>query len=44
MQVSQSSLAGMDGNLYGVALISGTGTICVGIDKTGKQIRATGWG
>jgi len=33
-----------DGVLNGIALISGTGTICLGIDKEGKQIRAQGWG
>jgi N-acetylglucosamine kinase-like BadF-type ATPase len=36
--------AGTDGKLCGVALISGTGTICVGFDRTGTQLRATGWG
>lgn len=35
---------GTDGHLTGVALISGTGTICVGFDKTGQSLRATGWG
>jgi hypothetical protein len=36
--------AGTDGKLHGIALISGTGTICVGVNVREEQIRASGWG
>lgn len=36
--------AGTDGRLRGIAIISGTGTICVGLDSSERQVRASGWG
>jgi N-acetylglucosamine kinase-like BadF-type ATPase len=36
--------AGTGGRLHGIALISGTGTICVGVNEREEQIRASGWG
>lgn len=36
--------AGTDGKLRGIAIISGTGTICVGVNADELQIRASGWG
>jgi hypothetical protein len=36
--------AGTGGKLHGIALISGTGTICVGVNEREEQIRASGWG
>jgi hypothetical protein len=36
--------AGTDGSLHGIAVISGTGTICVGVNVREEQIRASGWG
>jgi hypothetical protein len=36
--------AGTGGKLHGIAVISGTGTICVGVNVREEQIRASGWG
>lgn len=36
--------SGTRGVLYGVVVISGTGTICYGFTKDGKDKRAAGWG
>jgi N-acetylglucosamine kinase-like BadF-type ATPase len=36
--------SGTEGRLFGVVVISGTGTIAFGFDKTGKSQRASGWG
>jgi N-acetylglucosamine kinase-like BadF-type ATPase len=36
--------SGTDGDLYGVVVISGTGTIAYGVDRTGQRRRAGGWG
>lgn len=36
--------AGTGGKLYGVVLISGTGTIAMGFNSKGERQRASGWG
>lgn len=36
--------SGTNGILYGIVVISGTGTISYGFDKSGKSKRAAGWG
>ncbi|KYQ89952.1 hypothetical protein DLAC_08523 [Tieghemostelium lacteum] len=36
--------AGTGGHLYGVVLISGTGCISTGFDKSGRVTRSAGWG
>jgi hypothetical protein len=36
--------SGTDGNLFGLVVISGTGTITYGVNKEGETTRAAGWG
>ena len=36
--------SGTKGKLFGVVVISGTGTISVGFDAKGETARAAGWG
>lgn len=36
--------SGTKGKLFGVVVISGTGTIAVGFDASGQTARAAGWG
>lgn len=36
--------SGTKGKLFGVVVISGTGTISVGFDEAGETARAAGWG
>ncbi|NMB44844.1 MAG: ATPase [Firmicutes bacterium] len=38
------ALAGAAGNRPGIILIAGTGSIALGIDQEGRQVRAGGWG
>lgn len=37
-------VSGTDGNLFGLVVISGTGTITYGVNKEGETTRAAGWG
>jgi len=37
-------VSGTNGHLFGVVVISGTGTITYGVNKEGKAERASGWG
>jgi N-acetylglucosamine kinase-like BadF-type ATPase len=41
---AQIALAGATGNSPGIILIAGTGSIALGIDHRGQQIRVGGWG
>ena len=40
----ETALAAELESCHGVILISGTGSICYGIDRKGNQVRAGGWG
>lgn len=39
-----AALVGATAKSWGVVVISGTGSIAVGIDRTGRRVRAGGWG